>query len=198
MFTGIIEEVGRVVDVTAGSIRVNADRVVDGTKLGQSIAIDGVDLTVTDIIGSELAFNVMPETYRQSTLGRIAVDTRVNLERSLRAEDRLSGHVVRGVVEGTGRLEDRREDGDATILTYSAPDDLLARMVERGPITVDGISLTVINKTDRTFSVSIVQYTGEHTNALERQIGDPVNIETDIMMRYVIQAVQASLGTKAG
>jgi riboflavin synthase len=198
MFTGIIEEVGRVVKVRAGSIRIRADRVADGTTLGQSIAIDGVDLTVFEIIGSEMAFNVMPETYRQSTLGHVAAGAQVNLERSLHAEDRLSGHVVRGVVEGTGRLEDRREDGDATILTYSAPDDLLARMVERGPITVDGISLTVINKTERTFSVSIVQYTGEHTNALERKIGDPVNIETDIMMRYVIQAVQASLGAKHG
>lgn len=84
MFTGIIEEAGRVVHVTAGSIRISADRVVDGTELGQSIAIDGVDITVTEIIGSELVFNVMPETYRQSTLGRVAVDTRVNLERSLR------------------------------------------------------------------------------------------------------------------
>jgi riboflavin synthase len=191
VFTGIVEEVGEIVDAKAGSIRVRAARIADGTRLGQSVAIDGVDLTVTNTTGGELTFNVMPETYRQTTLRQFGTGTRVNLERSMRADDRLSGHVVRGVVEGTGQLEARREDGDAIILTFAAPKDLLDRIVERGPVTVDGISLTVIRKTERTFSVSIVRYTHENTNILDRQIGDPVNIETDIMMRYVLQALQA-------
>jgi riboflavin synthase len=197
VFTGIIEEVGEVIDVRGGSMRVRADRVLKGTEPGQSVAIDGVDLTVVQITPTELRFNVMPETYRQSTLGGLAAGTRVNLERSLRAEDRLSGHVVRGVVEDTGHLVARQEDGDATILTYAAPKDLLEQIVERGPITIDGISLTVIRKSGQTFSVSIVEYTREHTNVLDRRVGDSVNIETDIMMRYVLQAVQARIGQSA-
>ena len=132
----------------------------------------------------------MPETYRQTTLGLLREGRRVNLERSVRAADRLSGHVVRGVVEGMGRVCERCSDGDATVITYSAPEHILACIVERGPISVDGVSLTVIAKRDKTFSVSIVTFTGEHTNILERAVGDPVNLESDIMMRYVAQAMQ--------
>lgn len=191
VFTGIVEEVGEVIDAGRGVLRVRADRTLHETKLGDSVAVDGVDLTVLDINGHDLSFNVMPETYRQTTLGALGPDARVNLERSLRASDRLSGHIVRGVVEGVGRLESRREDGDAIVLTYSAPSAILAYMVERGPICVDGVSLSVIEKDERSFSVSIVQYTAEHTNVLDRTIGDHVNLESDILMRYVKQAVEA-------
>src|SRR5262245_32343561 len=104
MFTGIIEEVGEVVEARVGLLRIRASRIQDGTKLGDSIAIDGVDLTVAEMKGTELSFNVMAETYRVTTLGRLGTRSRVNLERAMRAEDRLSGHVVRGVVEGTGRI----------------------------------------------------------------------------------------------
>ena len=109
----------------------------------------------------------------------------------MRAEDRLSGHVVRGVVEGTGRIEAWRNDGDSLIMTCSAPGHLLQSMIARGPVCVDGVSLTVIAKTDLTFSVSLVDFTQAHTTLLERRVGDPVNIETDILMRYVSQALRA-------
>src|SRR5262249_59878418 len=112
-------------------------------------------------------------------------------ERGMRAEDRFGGHVVRGVVEGTGRIEARRNDGDSLILTCSAPSHLMQSMIERGPVCVDGVSLTVVAKKDLTFSVSLVDFTQAHTTLLERRVGDPVNIETDIMMRYVSQALRA-------
>lgn len=191
MFTGIVEEVGEVADARAGELRIRADKVLEETKLGDSIAVDGVDLTVTAIIGRTLRFEVMPETYRQTTLTRLRRGNTVNLERSVRAADRLSGHVVRGVVEGLGRVEDRRQDGDATLITYSAPEHILDSVIERGPICVDGVSLTVVAKDERTFAVSIVGFTGAHTTLLDKAVGDEVNLESDIMMRYVAQAVKA-------
>jgi riboflavin synthase len=191
MFTGIIEEVGEVVEARVGLLRVRVSRIHDGTKLGDSIAVDGVDLTVAEMKGTELSFNVMAETYRVTTLGRLGTRSRVNLERAMRAEDRFGGHVVRGVVEGTGRIEARRNDGDSLIMTCSAPGHLIQSMIERGPVCVDGVSLTVIAKTDLTFLVSLVAFTQAHTTLLERKVGDPVNIETDIMMRYVSQALRA-------
>jgi riboflavin synthase alpha subunit len=193
VFTGIVEEVGEVVVAGDGVLRIRGERVLDETKLGDSIAVDGVDLTVTEIVDQDLRFNVMPETYRLTTLGLLRPGKRVNLERSVRAADRLSGHVVRGVVEGVGRLEARREDGDATIITYSAPSDILSATVERGPVCVDGISLTVIAKDYRRFSVSIVRFTAKHTTVLEKQVGDLVNLESDVTARYVAQAVQAQI-----
>ena len=195
MFTGIIEEVGEIVDAHAGELRVRAEKVLRKTKSGESIAVDGVDLTVTAVANRALRFDVMPETYRKTTLGLLREGRRVNLERSVRAADRLKGHVVRGVVEGLGRVEERRRDGAATVITYSAPAPILACIIERGPISVDGVSLTVIAKGDQAFSVSIVAFTGRHTNLLERAVGDPVNLESDIMMRYVAQAVKKRGGS---
>jgi riboflavin synthase len=197
MFTGIIEEVGEVIEARAGRVRVRADMVLEEAKLGDSIAVDGVDLTVAALVDRLLRFDVRPERYRQTTLGLLRRGRRVNLERSVRAADRLGGHVVRGVVEGVGRVVERRTDGDATVITYSAPKQILASIVERGPISVDGVSLTVIAKDDRTFSVSNLKFTGAHTNVLERAIGDRVNLETDIMMRYVARGV-AEQGRRVG
>jgi riboflavin synthase alpha subunit len=190
MFTGIVEEVGEVVGARRRQLRVRAAKVLEGTKLGDSIAVDGVDLTVTAIAERALGFDVMPETYRQTTLGLFRRGRRVNLERSVRAADRLSGHLVRGVVDGVGRVERLRRDGDATVITYSAPEHVLGCIVGRGPVCVDGVSLTVIAKDEQTFSVSIVAFTAVHTNVLERAAGDPVNLESDIIMRYVAQAVE--------
>jgi riboflavin synthase len=197
VFTGIVEEVNSVTEIADGVVRVRAERVVEGTRPGDSVALDGVDLTVTSITDGELWFNVMPETYRQTTLRRYEAGTKVNLERSVRAQDRLSGHIVRGVVEGEGTLVSREPDGDAIILTYEVPPAILGSIVERGPVCVDGVSLTVIRRTSRTFAVSVVAFTQRHTNLLDRRVGDPVNIETDIMMRYVHQAVRNLLNAEA-
>ncbi len=191
MFTGIVEEVGTVVEARDGLVRIAVKRVLDGTRLGDSIAINGVDLTVMEIRGNELAFNVMPETYRRSNLSELEPGDGVNLERSVRPTDRLSGHIVRGVVEGTGTLETVSPDGEAIVLTYRAPKELLQYVVVKGPICVDGASLTVIAKTEETFSVSLVQYTQEHTNHLRRKPGDRVNLETDLLARYVAAILEA-------
>lgn len=191
MFTGIVEEKGCVLEARRGFVKVDAPQILEGTKLGDSIAVDGVDLTVTELDGHAMSFDIMPETYRCTNLDRLQPSLQVNLERSVRSEDRLSGHVVRGVVEGTGRLEARHDDGDAVIMTYSAPESLLQQIIVRGPICIDGVSLTVIAKSETTFSVSLVNFTQAHTTALQREIGDAVNLETDIMLRYISQLLQA-------
>ena len=191
MFTGIIEEVGRVLEARDGLLVIRVARIAEGSELGDSISINGVDLTVTAMSDDSMTFNVMPETYRRSNLVGLEPGDPVNLERSVRASDRLSGHIVRGVVEGTARLRSVRPDGDAVIVTYEAPPELLEYVVVKGPICVDGASLTVIDKTADAFSVSLVQYTQEHTNHLQRQPGDLANLETDILARYVGEILEA-------
>lgn len=191
MFTGIIEEVGEVLEAREGLLRIRVGRVAEGTRLGDSIAINGVDLTVAEMTDDSMTFHVMPETYRRSSLARLETGAAVNLERSVRPSDRLSGHIVRGVVEGTGTLRSIRPEGDALILTYEAPPDLLQYVVVKGPICIDGASLTVIDKTADTFAVSLVQYTQGHTNHVRRKPGDPVNLETDILARYVAELLEA-------
>ena len=190
MFTGIVEEVGVVEEAADGLLRIRAPLVLGDAQLGDSISINGVDLTVAAIDGEVFMANVMPETYRRSNLAELQPGGRVNLERSLRPTDRLSGHIVRGVVEGTGRLASLDPEADAVIATYETPPELLRFMVVKGPVCVDGASLTIVAKTEATFSVSLVQYTQEHTNLLDREPGASVNLETDILARYVNEALQ--------
>jgi riboflavin synthase len=185
MFTGIVEEVGTVVEAGAGTLRIRAPFVLQDAKLGDSIAINGVDLTVAEMSGDSFFANVMPETYRRSNLGRLRAGDRVNLERSVRPTDRLSGHIVRGVVEGQAAVHSFTPEGDAVIARFTTPAELLRYMIVKGPVCIDGASLTLIDKTADAFAVSLVQYTQAHTNLLDKRPGDPVNIETDILARYV-------------
>lgn len=185
MFTGIIEEVGEVVAADAGVLQIRAPHILSDAKLGDSIAINGVDLTVTEIADDCFTANVMPETYRRSNLAELKIADAVNLERSVRPTDRLSGHIVRGVVEGRAAIDSFTPEGEAIIARFRTPPELLRYMVVKGPVTVDGASLTVIDKTPDTFAVSLVQYTQAHTNLLRKQPGQSVNIETDIIARYV-------------
>jgi riboflavin synthase len=190
MFTGIIEEVGEVVAADAGDLRIRAKQILADAKLGDSIAINGVDLTVTEIDGDCFAANVMPETYRRSNLGDLKTGDAVNLERSVRPTDRLSGHIVRGVVEGRATIESFTPEADAIIARFKTPAELLRYMVVKGPVTIDGASLTIIDKTADTFAVSLVQYTQAHTNLPRKHVGASVNIETDIIARYVESLLQ--------
>jgi len=185
MFTGIIEEVGVVVEAGAGTLRIRAPHVLSDAQLGDSIAINGVDLTVAEIDGDTFFANVMPETYRRSNLHELKAGDRVNLERSVRPSDRLSGHIVRGVVEGTAVIDAFTRETDAIIARFRTPPELLRYMVVKGPICIDGASLTIIDKTADSFAVSLVQYTQGHTNLLDKRPGQSVNIETDILARYV-------------
>lgn len=189
MFTGIVEEVGTVAEAGEGTLRIEAPLVLADANLGDSIAINGVDLTVAEMDGRYFFANVMPETYRRSNLGELRPGDRVNLERSVRPSDRLSGHIVRGVVEGVGTVHSFTPEAEAIILRVESPPDLLRYMVVKGPVCIDGISLTIIAKDETSFSVSLVQYTQQHTNLSSRKPGDRVNLETDIIARYVQQFV---------
>jgi riboflavin synthase len=191
MFTGIIEEVGTVREAGAGRLVIEARRTVEGTNLGDSIAVNGVDLTVASMDKTDFTFNVMPETYRRSNLGLLAAGDRVNLERSLTPMTRISGHLVRGVVEGTGRVISFAPEADAILAHYSAPPELMRYVVVKGPIAVDGVSLTVVERDESSFVVSLVTYTQENTNLTRRKVGDEVNLETDIIARYVEQLLGA-------
>lgn len=185
MFTGIIEEVGTVRRAENGELTIAAKKVLWGTNLGDSISVNGVDLTAKFFDEEGFEANVMPETYRRSNLGDLKPGDLVNLERSLQLAGRLSGHLVRGVVEATGTLHSFTPEADAIIVRINAPADILRHIIVKGPVAIDGISLTVIDKTAETFAVSIVQYTRDNTNLATRKPGDRVNLETDIIGRYV-------------
>ena len=158
-----------------------------GTNLGDSIAINGVDLTVAYMDEESFTANVMPETYRRSNLGQLRPGDPVNLERALMLSDRLGGHLVRGVVEATGTLLSLSPEEDAVLARYAAPPEILRYVVVKGPIAVDGVSLTVVARDEASFTVSLVRYTIENTNLTRRKPGDAVNLESDIIARYVEQ-----------
>lgn len=185
MFTGIIEEVGEVLEAHVGLLWIRTRHILSDAKLGDSIAINGVDLTVAEMNGDSFSANVMPETYRRSNLGELRRGDHVNLERSVRPSDRLSGHIVRGVVEGIGIIHSFTPEGDAVIARITTPAELLRYMVVKGPVAIDGASLTIIDKTADSFAVSLVQYTQDHVTLLRKQLGQSVNLETDILARYV-------------
>jgi len=187
MFTGIIEEVGTVKETERGRLVIACQKVLRGTNLGDSIAINGVDLTVAQMEDDSFLANVMPETYRRSNLGQAKAGDPVNLERALYVGGRFSGHIVRGVVEATGSLLSLTPEEDAVIARYAAPPQILRYVVVKGPIAIDGVSLTVIARDETSFSVSLVRYTMENTNLTRKQPGDAVNLESDIIARYVEQ-----------
>ncbi len=196
MFTGIIEEVGEVRAREGGELVIACRTILEDVALGDSIAVNGVDLTVRTIGADSLSFDVMPETFRRSNLGEAAPGARVNLERSVRPVDRLSGHIVRGVVETTCTLDSLTPEGEAIIARYRPPTEYLPYILMKGPVCLDGASLTVMARDEESFSVSLVQYTQEHTNLTSRQPGDSINLETDLLARYVEQLLEArSQGT---
>jgi len=169
---------------------INAKKVLWGTNLGDSIAVNGVDLTCAYLEEDGFHASVMPETYRRTNLGELKAGDVVNLERAMTLAQRIGGHLVRGVVEATGTLLSFTPEEDAIIASYQAPPELLRYVVVKGPITIDGVSLTVTDRTAGSFAVSLVEYTQEHTNLLRRQPGDRVNLESDIIARYVAQLLE--------
>lgn len=197
MFTGIVEELGTVLESGEGRLHVRAPLVAADAAPGDSIAVNGVDLTVAALEGDAFAASLMPETYRRSALGDLRAGDRVNLERSVRPGDRLSGHLVRGVTEGVGEVLSLTPEGDALLARVAAPPDLLRYVVVKGPVCVDGVSLTVTARDDASFTVSLVRYTRDHTTLESRGAGARVNLETDIIARYVERFVDERL-TAAG
>src|SRR3989304_6235538 len=194
MFTGIIEELGTAREAREGKLIVNAKKVLWGTNLGDSIAVNGVDLTCTYLEEDGFHASVMPETYRRTNLGELKPGDVVNLERALTLSPRLGGHLVRGVVEATGTLESFTPEENAIIARYKAPPEILRYVVVKGPVTIDGVGLTGIDKTADSLAVSLVEFTQEHTNLTRRRPGDRVNLESDIIARYVGQLLEAGAG----
>jgi riboflavin synthase len=164
--------------------------VLRNTKPGDSIAVNGVCLTVVEIDEGSFTADVVPETYRRTNLGRVQPGDQVNLECAMLAGERLSGHIVQGHVDGLGTLEDVYEEGDDLILRYAADHALLRYVVEKGSICVDGTSLTVAERSDDGFSVAVIPHTREHTNLAARQPGEEVNLEVDVLAKYVEQLLR--------
>ena len=188
MFTGLVEEVGRVSGLEAGEmfrLSLSASRTVDGTRVGDSVSVNGVCLTVNELDGETLVFNAMPETLRRSALGSLAEGSAVNLERAMSPAGRFGGHIVQGHVDGVGEVRDVRREGGAEIWEFGAPEAVLRYVVEKGSICVDGISLTVVSVRDTSFTVSILPQTRANTNLKELGVGDRVNLEADVVAKYV-------------
>lgn len=185
MFTGIIEEVGKVESVGAGCIKVKAKTVLEGTKIGDSIAVNGVCLTVTSMTSEGFSADVMNETLNRTNLGALKKGSGVNLERAMAADGRFGGHIVSGHVDGTGKIQKMQDDGNAVWVYITCAQDVLSLIIEKGSITIDGISLTVAKITDSYFAVSVIPHTGEETTLLSKRAGDAVNLENDVIGKYV-------------
>jgi riboflavin synthase len=197
VFTGLVADLGHVVrvDATADGVRLTVESpLARELAEGESVAVNGVCLTAVGIRGERFAADVMHETLRRSSLGEVAEGSRVNLELALRADARLGGHMVQGHVDGVGAVVDVREDGFARLVTIEAAsgrDGLLRYVVEKGSIAVDGVSLTVAEVSDDTFVVSLIPETLARTNLGTATPGTPVNLEVDILAKYVEKLVAA-------
>ncbi len=191
MFTGIVEEVGTVVEVTPGGLTIGASRVLEGLGLGDSVSVNGACLTATDLGPGYFSVDVVPETLRRTNLGSLAEGGAVNLERGVRAGGRLDGHIVQGHVDGTGRIESIREDGDAVMVSIETGPSIMRYVVEKGFVALDGVSLTIVGCDEERFSVTIIPHTRERTTIGIREPGDEVNIEVDILAKYVERLIHA-------
>ena len=192
VFTGLVADLGTVAarEVTGDGVRLRVRSALAGElREGDSVAVNGVCLTATEVAGGGFAADVMHETLRRSSLAEAAPGTRVNLELPLRAQDRLGGHVVQGHVDGVGSVSAAEDDGFARVVTIDAPPALLRYVVEKGSIAVDGVSLTVSSVSPDTFAVSLIPETLERTNLGAAAPGTPVNLEVDVLAKYVEKLV---------
>lgn len=200
MFTGIIEEVGSVASIRKGAhscvLTVNASRVLEDVHLGDSIATNGVCLTVTSFTSHSFSADVMHETLNRSSLGSLHIGSPVNLERAMLAGGRFGGHIVSGHIDGVGTISSIKEDDNAVWYTVEAPSNILRYIIEKGSITLDGVSLTVAKVTNSNFSVSIIPHTRAQTNLASKKVGDVLNLENDLVGKYVerlmLQPIAAS------
>ncbi len=190
MFTGIIEEIGKVNAAAAGSLTITARDIMPGIKPGDSIAVNGACLTVTTFNASSFSVDVMPETLARTNLGRFHPGDSVNLERPVVLGGRLGGHLVQGHVDDTGKVASVTWDGGTMLIGFEAPPEVMRFTAPKGFIAVDGVSLTITDKDNGSFRVSVVDYTRKHTTLGRQQVGDPVNLEVDITAKYVAQLGQ--------
>lgn len=193
MFTGLVEETAIVRRIEhhqdSAQLHLDARRVLEGVHIGDSIAVNGVCLTVVRFTSGGFTVDAVPETMRRTTLGTLVAGDRVNLERALRLGDRLGGHIVAGHVDGIGTITGRVLEGLAMVLTITAPPAVLRYVVEKGSICVDGVSLTVMDVTEAVFRISVIPHTGVETTLLQRPVGASVNLECDVLAKYVEKLV---------
>lgn len=189
MFTGIIEEIGTIKSINSNGISsqlcISANKILEDTKIGDSIAVNGVCLTVTSIKSNLFTADVMAETLRRSNLGSLLPQSKVNLERAMPANGRFGGHIVSGHIDGTGTIVETKPEGNAVWIKINCSDNLLKYIIHKGSITIDGISLTVAKVTDSDFSVSIIPHTAANTTLLQKKSGDVVNLENDVVGKYI-------------
>ena len=185
MFTGIVEEVGRLKNLRGGRIEISCAAVLEDVRLGDSINTNGICLTVVDFGENFFAADVMPETFRKTSLAELNGGGLVNLERALKVGGRLGGHIVSGHIDGVGKILSLRAEGNALLIDVAAESRLLRQIAAKGSVALDGISLTVVDAGAESFSVSMIPHTREVTNFKAKRVGSPVNIETDVLAKYV-------------
>ena len=200
MFTGIVEEVGEIRGIKKGEkssiLSIKANKVIEDVKLGHSICTNGVCLTVTNIYGNIFDADVMAETLRRSNLGELKVGSKVNLERALSAKGRFGGHIVSGHIDGVGKIVSLEKEDNAIWVTIGAKENILQYIVEKGSIAIDGISLTVAYVDDKVFKVSVIPHTGKETILLSKTSEDTVNLECDVIGKYVEKLLTFQSGKK--
>jgi riboflavin synthase len=198
MFTGIITEMGTVRSVRRipGGLRltVSADRTLEGMKTGDSIALDGVCQTVVAVDRDGFTVEVLPETLKRTTLGGLRPGRRINLEPAVGLDDRFGGHLITGHVDGLGTIRARRPRTGDTLLRIAAPDGIMTRMVERGSVAVDGISLTVVSLLREAFTVALIPHTLQATTLVRKRVGQRVNLESDLIVKAVQRLLDPALG----
>ncbi len=202
VFTGIVEEVGAVRELVqhADSITlsVGAQTVRGDLSLGDSVSVNGACLTITSLDDDGFTVGLAPETLRRTSLGDVSIGSRVNLERALRASDRLGGHIVQGHVDGVARIVQLQPEGDSLRVSMEAPADLARYIVEKGFVALDGISLTVTERVGTRFGVALIAYTQGHVALVDKKVGDAVNLEVDVLAKYVESILGDRLGSTSG
>ncbi len=189
MFTGIVEELGKIMSVKKGAescqLEISASKVLENTKIGDSIAVNGICLTVTSLSASSFSADVMAETLRRTSLSSLKSGSFVNLERAMLADGRFGGHIVSGHIDGTGIIKEFKNEDNAVWVTVNADMNILKYIVEKGSVAIDGISLTVADVSNSFFKVSIIPHTQNETTLLMKKTGDKVNLECDVIAKYV-------------
>jgi len=194
MFTGIIEEVGAVLRRSGAELEILAETVLEHTALGDSIAVDGACLTVAALNERSFVVQVSPESYEKTTLGRLKPGHAVNLERAMAAGGRFGGHFVLGHVDGVGKIESIRPQGAFALWQFRAPEAVARYLVPKGSVTIDGISLTVVDPRDDAFNVALIPATLEKTTLKAKSPGDPVNMEADLIGKHILHYMNAGRG----
>ena len=185
MFTGIVEEIGKVSLITPNTLTIKATKVLESTEAGSSIAVNGICLTVTDFTSNSFSFGIQPETLRRTNIGQLKVSAEVNLERAVALGGRMGGHLVQGHIDDSGKITSIRQEQKSKLMTVTASHPLMRYMAVKGFISVDGLSLTIAELGADSFTVSLVEFTQSQTTIGKKKVGDIVNLEVDIIAKYV-------------